>query len=128
MKDPVNLNRNKTVALLALFVCAMTVLWSSSSYAHTDPPYRTGSGSSPSTTQAAERSSIKFHGRTAAALLAPPVVRVEAPQASHETSDTVPIVLASTALLVALGGVGIVLLVRGRTHSAPQSSPPQTSA
>jgi hypothetical protein len=106
MKALIHRNQIKTVAVLALVVCAMTAVWSANSSARTDPPYPGGTGSYKPATQAPQ--------------LAPPVVRVEAPNAAAGNSETLPIVLSSVALLVALGGAGFVVLAGGRMRHAPQ--------
>jgi hypothetical protein len=104
-------SRMQIVAVIALVICAMVVVWSASASAYTDPGpppghYEDATSSPPPATQSTA--------------LPPPVVTLEAPQPAGDNSETLPIVLSSVALLVALGGAGFIVLARVRTRGAPQ--------
>jgi hypothetical protein len=119
MQPLIHHNRMQTAAVIALVACTMMAVWSASSSARTDPPYP---GATPYPGGTASGHTASSQPATQPAELPPPVVTLKAPQAANDKSETLPIVISSVALLVALGAAGFTLLAGGRMRRAPQPS------
>ena len=135
MRVPTNNNRIQILAIAALATCAVALTWSASALARPidDPALPAGVASSdpaqPTPYSGAHPGLSDFGVKAPNAVVgyhaqpnvpeSQPAPTAASPQ-STSGSDTLPIVLASTALLLAVGGIGFTVVAGGRMRRSPQ--------